>query len=84
MPEAEEVTGLPPLATWRGQGIERSVVSDAALVGDIVAPHHVPPRGVGFDISRFQVWNKTGYVFKGKPYQSLGWMNQYTFHQQDS
>ncbi|GAA4163350.1 hypothetical protein GCM10022217_32230 [Chryseobacterium ginsenosidimutans] len=40
--------------------------------------------GGGIDISRFQVWNKTGYVFKGKPYQSLGWMNQYTFHQQDS
>ena len=40
--------------------------------------------GVGIDISRFQVWNKTGYVFKGKPYQSLGWMNQYTYHQQDS
>ncbi|KPE51631.1 TonB-dependent receptor domain-containing protein [Chryseobacterium indologenes] len=40
--------------------------------------------GVGIDISRFQVWNKTGYVFKGKPYQSLGWMNQYVFHQQDS
>ncbi|MDH6251839.1 outer membrane receptor for ferrienterochelin and colicins [Chryseobacterium sp. H1D6B] len=40
--------------------------------------------GVGINISRFQVWNKTGYVFKGKPYQSLGWMNQYVFHQQDS
>jgi len=40
--------------------------------------------GVGIDISRFQVWNKTGYVFKGKPYQSLGWMNQYTYHQQNS
>lgn len=40
--------------------------------------------GVGVDISRFQVWNKTGYVFKGKPYQSLGWMNQYVYHQQDS
>lgn len=40
--------------------------------------------GVGIDISRFQVWNKTGYVFKGKPYQSLGWMNQFTHHQQDS
>ncbi|MCX8522420.1 TonB-dependent receptor [Chryseobacterium formosus] len=43
-----------------------------------------PLYGVGIDISRFQVWNKTGYVFAGKPYQSLGWMNQYTFHQQDS
>jgi len=40
--------------------------------------------GVGIDISRFQVWNKTGYVFKGKPYQSLGWMNQYVYHQQES
>jgi outer membrane receptor protein involved in Fe transport/copper chaperone CopZ len=40
--------------------------------------------GVGIDISRLQVWNKTGYVFKGKPYQSLGWMNQYVYHQQDS
>lgn len=40
--------------------------------------------GVGIDISRFQVWNKTGYIFKNKPYQSLGWMNQYTYHQQNS
>lgn len=40
--------------------------------------------GVGIDIQRFQVWNKTGYVFKGKPYQSLGWMNQFTYHEQDS
>ncbi len=40
--------------------------------------------GVGIDISRFQVWNKTGYLFKEKPYQSLGWMNQFTYHQQDS
>ncbi|MDY3338299.1 TonB-dependent receptor [Riemerella anatipestifer] len=40
--------------------------------------------GVGVDISRFQIWNKTGYVFKGKPYQSLGFINQFTYHQQDS
>ena len=40
--------------------------------------------GVGIDISRFQLWNKTGFVFKGKPYQSIGWMNQLTYHQQDS
>ncbi|MBP7174304.1 MAG: TonB-dependent receptor [Cloacibacterium sp.] len=40
--------------------------------------------GVGIDISRFQLWNKTGYVFKGKPYQSIGWMNQFTHHEQDS
>ncbi len=49
-----------------------------------VSQEKQPLYGVGIDISRFQVWNKTGYVFKGKPYQSLGWMNQYTFHQQDS
>lgn len=42
------------------------------------------PYGVGIDISRFQIWNKTGYVFAGKPYQSIGWMNQFTYHQQDS
>ncbi len=40
--------------------------------------------GVGIDISRFHVWNKTGHVFKDKPYQSIGWMNQFTYHQQDS
>lgn len=40
--------------------------------------------GLGIDIQRFQVWNKTGYVFKGKPYQSLGFMNQFTYHEQDS
>lgn len=40
--------------------------------------------GVGIDIARFQAWNKTGYIFKGKPYQSLGWMNQYTYHEQKS
>lgn len=40
--------------------------------------------GVGIDISKFDIWNKTGYVFKGKPYQSIGWMNQFTYHEQDS
>ena len=40
--------------------------------------------GVGIDISKFDIWNKTGYVFKGKHYQSIGWMNQFTYHQQDS
>ena len=40
--------------------------------------------GIGVDIQRFQIWNKTGYVFKGKPYQSIGWMNQFTYHEQDS
>src|SRR5690606_19924579 len=40
--------------------------------------------GIGIDIQRFQIWNKTGYIFKGKPYQSIGWMNQFTYHEQES
>ena len=40
--------------------------------------------GIGVDIQRFQFWNKTGYVFPGKPYQSIGWMNQFTYQEQDS
>lgn len=64
-------------------------IKDERTAGQIGFDKKIPQAqqslyGVGIDISRFQVWNKTGYVFKGKPYQSLGWMNQYTFHQQDS
>lgn len=40
--------------------------------------------GVGIDISRFQLWNKTGYIWDGKPYQSIGLMNQFTYHEQKS
>jgi outer membrane receptor protein involved in Fe transport len=40
--------------------------------------------GVGIDLSQFEIWNKTGYIFRGKSYQSIGWMNQFTYHQQDS
>jgi len=40
--------------------------------------------GVNVDISRLQFWNKTGYIFKGKPYQSIGLMNQLTKLQQTS
>lgn len=40
--------------------------------------------GVGIDINRFQAWNKTGYIFKNKPYQSIGLMNQFTYYEQDS
>jgi outer membrane receptor for ferrienterochelin and colicins len=64
-------------------------IKDERTSGQIGFNKNIPqdkqsPYGVGIDISRFQVWNKTGYVFEGKPYQSLGWMNQYTYHQQDS
>ncbi len=40
--------------------------------------------GVKIESSRFQIWNKTGYIFKNKPYQSFGWMNQFTNHDQNS
>lgn len=43
-----------------------------------------PAYGVGIETGRIQVWNKTGYIFKDKPYRSIGFMNQYTYHQQDS
>ena len=64
-------------------------VQDQRTAGQIGFNKRIPQKdqnlyGVGIDISRFQVWNKTGYVFKGKPYQSIGWMNQFTYHQQDS
>lgn len=64
-------------------------IKDERTAGQVGFDKKLPQKeqslyGVGIDISRFQVWNKTGYVFKGKPYQSLGWMNQYTYHQQDS
>ena len=64
-------------------------IKDERTAGQIGFDKKLPQNeqslyGVGIDISRFQVWNKTGYVFKGKPYQSLGWMNQYVYHQQDS
>lgn len=64
-------------------------IKDERTAGQLSFDKKIPQNqqslyGVGIDISRFQVWNKTGYVFKGKPYQSLGWMNQYTYHQQDS
>ncbi len=64
-------------------------LKDERTAGQIGFNKRIPQKdqllyGVGIDISRFQIWNKTGYVFKGKPYQSLGWMNQLTYHQQDS
>ena len=40
--------------------------------------------GIGIDIQRFQVWNKTGYIFPGRPYQSIGWMNQFNYNEQKS
>lgn len=66
-----------------------SFIDDHRTAGqvDFVEDYHklgTEKYGVGIDISRFQVWNKTGYVFKDKPYQSLGWMNQYTYHEQKS
>ncbi|TDX84562.1 outer membrane receptor protein involved in Fe transport [Epilithonimonas xixisoli] len=64
-------------------------LKDERTAGQIGFNKRIPQKdqslyGVGIDISRFQLWNKTGYIFKGKPYQSLGWMNQLTYHQQDS
>ena len=64
-------------------------LKDERTAGQIGFNKRIPQKdqslyGVGIDILRFQLWNKTGYIFIGKPYQSLGWMNQLTYHQQDS
>lgn len=40
--------------------------------------------GVGIQTGRIQMWNKVGYIFKNKPYRSIGIMNQYTHHHQNS
>ena len=47
-------------------------------------PAQQPWYGASIETSRIQLWNKTGYIFKGKPYQSLGLMNQFTAHRQHS
>lgn len=72
-----------------GSHFGMSYVKDERTAGQIGFDSKVPQKdqslyGVKIDISRFQVWNKTGYVFKGKPYQSIGLMNQYVYHQQNS
>lgn len=64
-------------------------LQDKRKAGQMDFNHSLHPSqqnayGVGIDISRFQIWNKTGHIFKGKPYQSIGWMNQFTYHQQNS
>ena len=66
-----------------------SYVKDQRFGGQTDFDHQIDQSkqnayGVGIDLSRFEIWNKTGYVFRGKPYQSIGWMNQFTTHQQDS
>jgi hypothetical protein len=45
-------------------------LKDERTAGQIGFNKRIPQKdqslyGVGIDISRFQVWNKTGYVFKG-------------------
>ena len=49
-----------------------------------ISQAHQSAYGVSINLAQFQFWNKTGYVFKGKPYQSLGIMNRFTYYQQDS
>ncbi|MGI9526028.1 MAG: TonB-dependent receptor plug domain-containing protein, partial [Weeksellaceae bacterium] len=66
-----------------------NILSDRRVAGSMAFDKNLDRLGnnhygVGIDIDRFQIWNKTGYIFDGKPYQSIGWMNQYTNHKQDS
>ncbi|MDO4763408.1 MAG: TonB-dependent receptor [Flavobacteriaceae bacterium] len=62
---------------------------DKRVAGQVDFNEHFPQNqqsayGVGINLSHFQIWNKTGHIFKGKPYQSIGLMNRLTFHKQDS
>ena len=54
------------------------------LYDDRKSPSQQSLYGVGIDLSHFEIWNKTGFIFKDRPYQSIGWMNQFTTHRQDS
>lgn len=40
--------------------------------------------GVEIDQKHLQIWNKIGHIFKNRPYQSIGLMNKFTAHQQNS
>ncbi|MGM5631009.1 TonB-dependent receptor plug domain-containing protein [Apibacter raozihei] len=40
--------------------------------------------GLGIENSHFEIWNKTGYVFLNKPYQSIGLQTKYIHHNIDS
>jgi len=40
--------------------------------------------GTNMETTRIQIWNKTGYIFKQKPYQSMGLQTQFVYHQHDS
>lgn len=66
-----------------------SFLSDKRIAGQTNFNEKIPQLqpsayGVDIDLKNFQLWNKTGYVFKGKPYQSLGLMNQFAYHKQES
>lgn len=66
-----------------------NILKDERKAGQIGYNWNIPQStqnlyGVGIEISRIQAWNKTGFIFPRKPYQSLGWMNQITYHQQGS
>ena len=40
--------------------------------------------GINIKTRRYEVWGKAGYVFQGKEETSVGFINSYTWHDQDS
>lgn len=40
--------------------------------------------GVNIKTKRYELWGKTGYVFSNKPGTSIGFVNSYTYHDQQS
>jgi len=72
--------------TGLGTNFGINTLQDKRIAGQTDYKFYKQPNyyGVNVDISRLQLWNKTGYIFEGKPYQSVGWMNQFTKFQQSS
>lgn len=69
---------------WGIQFFSDKRVAGQAEFNDKIPQSFQTPYGVLINLSQLKVWNKTGYIFKGKPYQSLGLMNRFTSYQQDS
>ena len=40
--------------------------------------------GIGIDLQKFRVYGKLGFSSPSKPYESIGWVNSFTFFDQES
>lgn len=64
-------------------------LNDQKQMGEVdFHPHHhrgtTQRWGSEINTERFDITTKSGYVFKGMPYQSLGFQNAFSYHHQSS